>query len=161
MNRNEILRTLQAQYAELIAALADVPAEQLTKRPLVDWWTAKDLLGHIALWNQVALKFIREYKETGVPKPLGIQGDADVDRYNKRGVAMRRDLSLEQVRAELDATHRELVTAIEALTDADLVKPLPAPWGEGAMLERLIAVNSYQHTPEHIEHIANLKFPAR
>lgn len=157
MTRDEILRIIQSQYDELIAVLDAVPADQLTKRPLVDWWTAKDLVGHIAMWEQVALKFIREYKATGVPKPLGIQGDADVDRYNKRGVAMRRDLALAQVRAELDATQRDLIAAIESLSDADLTKPLPPPWSEGATLERLIAVNAYQHTPEHIEQIVALK----
>jgi hypothetical protein len=161
MNRDEILRAIKEQHAELDAALAGTPADQLTKRPIIEWWTAKDLLGHVTLWEQVALKHIREYTQAGVPKPLGITGDDDVDRYNKRGVAMRRDLSFETIRAELDATWRELVAAIESLSDADLVKPLPAPWSDGATLERLIAVNSYQHVPEHIEQIEKWKLEIR
>lgn len=161
MTRDEILRAIKEQHAELDAALAGIPADQLTKRPIVEWWTAKDLLGHVALWEQVALKHIREYKHDGVPKQLGIKDDDDLDRYNKRGIAMRRDLSLETIRAELDTTYRELVAAIESLSDADLVKPLPEPWGDGATLERLIAVNSYQHVPEHIEQIEKWKLEIR
>jgi uncharacterized protein (TIGR03083 family) len=153
MNRDEILRTIKEQYAELVQAIESVPVERLTKPPLVDWWTIKDLLGHVTMWNQVAVKFIREYKETGTPQQLGIKDDADLDRYNKRGVAMRRDLAFAQVRAEFDATYRELLAAVETLRDEDLSKPLPPPWGEGATLERLIAVNSYQHVPEHVEQI--------
>lgn len=156
MTRDEILQAIQEQHAELNAMLATLSAEQL-KRPLVAWWSVKDLLGHIALWEQVALKFIREYKHDGVPKQLGIKDDDDLDRYNKRGVAMRRDLSFDVVRAELDATYRDLIAEIESLSDADLTKPLPEPWGEGATLERLIAVNSYQHVPEHVEQIVALK----
>lgn len=161
MTRNEILQAIQEQHAELTAALAGIPAEKLTRHPLVAWWTIKDLLGHVAMWDQVALKFIREYQADGLPKQLGIQGDDDVDRYNKRGVAMRRDWSLETVRAELETTYRKLIAAIESLSDADLVKPLPPPWGDGATLERLIAVNSYQHVPEHIEQIEKWKLEIR
>lgn len=161
MKRDEILQVIKEQHAELDAALAGIPADQLTKRPIVNWWTVKDLLGHVALWEQVALKFIREYKQDGAPKQLGIKDDDDLDRYNKRGVAMRRDLALETIRVELDATYRALITAIESLSDADLVKPLPEPWSDGATLERLIAVNSYQHMPEHLEQIEKWKLEHR
>ncbi len=157
MTRAEILKAIKEQHAELLAALEGIPAETLTKRPLVDWWTPKDLMGHIAMWEQVAIKFIADYKQDGIPKMLGIQDDATLDAYNKRGVALRRDLPWGTVRAEFDATLRELVAAVESLSDADLAKPLPDPWGEGATLERLIAVNSYQHTPEHIAQVSSLR----
>jgi uncharacterized protein (TIGR03083 family) len=156
MNRNEIVQAIKEQHAELSAALDGIPEEKLG-RPLVDWWTTKDLLGHVTMWEQVALKFIREYKQDGAPKQLGIKDDADLDRHNKRGVAMRRDLPFARVREELEATYRDLVAAIESLSDADLAKPLPPPWGEGATLDRLIAVNSYQHVPEHVAQIAALQ----
>ena len=159
MKRDEILRMIKEQHAELVQAIESIPAERYAKPPLVDWWTIKDLLGHVTMWNQVAVKFIHEYQRDGTPKQLGIKDDADLDRYNKRGVAMRRDWSSAQVRDEFDATYRELLAAVEALSDADLSKPLPQPWGEGATLERLIAVNSYQHVPEHVEQI--IAFNAR
>ena len=157
MTRDDILQTLEAQYEELGTALAYIPAEVQTKIPYVEWWTLKDLMGHVAMWQQVAIHFIKEYKADGLPKMLGLKDDDDLNRYNKRGVAMRRDLSLDAVRQELETTHRDLIAAVKSITDADLVKPLPAPWGEGATLERLIAVNSYQHTPEHLEQIIVFK----
>ena len=157
MTRDEILKTLNEQHAELSAALDGISEETLTRIPYVDWWTIKDLIGHITLWQQVALQFIGEYKLNGLPQQLGIKDDDDLNRYNKRGVAMLRDLSLSAVREEYATTHRDLVAAVESLSDADLVKPLPAPWGEGATMERLIAVNSYQHAPEHIEQIVSFK----
>jgi hypothetical protein len=157
MTRDEILKTIKEQHAELLAALAVFPEGAMTQRPIVEWWTVKDLLGHIAMWEQVAIKFINEYKRDGVPQMLGIEGDAAIDACNKRGVVLRRDLPLARVRAEFDAAHHDLIAAIETLTDADLVKPLPQPWGKSATMERLIAINSYQHNPEHIEQIGNLK----
>jgi hypothetical protein len=153
MTRDEILKTIKEQHAQLLAALAEIPEDVMTKRPIVEWWTIKDLLGHIAMWEQVALKFIAEYRQGGLPKTLGMNDDDAINAYNKREAAIRRDWSLARVRAEFDTAHRDLVAAIESLSDADLAQPLPAPWGKGDNLEKLIAINSYQHNPEHIEQI--------
>ena len=157
MTREEILKTLNDQHAELTNVLAEIPNAAQTQLPYVNWWTLKDLIGHISMWSQVAIQLIADYKLDGVPKQLGIKDDDDLDRYNKRGVAMRRDWTLAAVRAEFESTHRDLVAAVESLSDADLIKPLPQPWGEGAAMERLIAVNSHQHIPEHIEQISAFK----
>jgi hypothetical protein len=153
MTRAEILKTIKEQHAQLLAALEGIPEETIVKRPLVEWWTIKDLLGHIAMWEQVAIKFIAEYKQDGVPQMLGLNDDAAINSHNKREATIRRDWSLARVRAEFDAAHRDLIAAIETLSDADLSKPLPAPWQRGDNLEKLIAINSYQHNREHIEQI--------
>ncbi len=154
MTRDEILTTLKEQHAELASILAGVPADAMTRQPIVEWWSVKDLMGHITLWQQVGIKFIQEYQQDGAPKMLGIKDDAALDAYNKRGVALRRDWTVERVRAEFDAACHDLVAAVESLSDADLSKPLPPPWDAGATLERLIAVNSHQHIPEHVEQIS-------
>jgi len=153
MTRAEILKTIKEQHAQLLAALEGIPEETIVKRPLVEWWTIKDLLGHIAMWEQVAIKFIAEHKQDGVPQMLGLNDDAAIHSHNKREATIRRDWSLARVRAEFDAAHRDLIAAIETLGDADLSKPLPAPWQRGDNLEKLIAINSYQHNREHIEQI--------
>lgn len=157
MTRDEIIQTIEAQHAELLAILDGMSEDALTKIPSVDWWTIKDLIGHISMWAQVAIQFINDYRHDGVPKQLGLKDDDDLNRYNKRGVTIRRDWSLQAVRAEYATTHRDLVAAIASLNDADLVEPLPPPWREGETMEQVIAVNSYQHMPEHIEQIASFK----
>jgi hypothetical protein len=157
MTCTEILKAIKEQQAQLLAALEGIPEQVIATRPLVEWWTIKDLLGHIAMWEQVAIKFIAEYKQDGLPKTLGMDNDAAIDAHNKRETTIRRDWSLGRVRAELDAAHRDQIAAVETLSDTDLAKQLPAPWGKGDTLEKLIAVNSYQHNPEHIEQIKRWK----
>ena len=152
MTRAEILLALEQDRVKLQAAIAEIPDEILVTRGVVEGWTVKDLLGHIAIWQQVAIQFIRDYRATGSPKSLGLKDDAAVDEYNQRGATLRHDWPLERVRAELDETQRELTAAVQALTDEDLGKPLPAPWHD-TTLERLIAINSYSHDPEHIAQI--------
>ena len=153
MTRGQVLQAIKDNYAQFLEAIAGLDDDALTKPPLVEWWTIKDLLGHVAMWEQVAIKFIAEYKQDGLPKILGMDNDDTINAYNKREATIRRDWSLARVRAEFDAAHRNLIAAIQSLSDADLAKQLPAPWGKGDNLEKLIAINSYQHNPEHIEQI--------
>ena len=153
MTRGQILQMIKDNYAQILVAITGLDDDALTKRPIIEWWTIKDLMGHMAMWEQVAIKFIAEYRQDGLPKILGMDNDAAINVYNKREATIRRDWSLARVRAEFDTAQRDLVAAIESLSDADLIKPLPAPWGKGDNLEKLIAINSYQHNPEHIEQI--------
>jgi hypothetical protein len=161
MTCDEILNSLRQTHTHLAAALAGIPDEVLATQPVIDWWTLKDVMGHIAMWERVAIQFVEDYRRDGMPVSLGLNDDAAVDAYNKRGAALRRDYPLARVRAELDAALRDLAAAVESLSDAQLNTPLSAPWGDGVTLERLVAWNSYEHTPEHIEQIARWRKTAK
>lgn len=153
MTRAEVLAAMKQDRANLLAALEGMSEQAMTTIPAAGEWTVKDLLGHMAMWKQVAVKFIAEYRQAGIPQSLGLENGAATDAYNQRGAALRRDWPLARVREELDAAHRELVAAVESLGDADLVAPLGGPWEGKTTLEHLIAINSYTHDPEHIQQI--------
>lgn len=175
MTRDEILNSIKQTHADLVSALDGIPEDVMTTRPVIDCdassqskegldaeesslcddapWTLKDVLGHVTMWRRVAVQFIDEYQRDGAPAPLGLEDAAAIDAYNQRGAALRRDDALARVRAEFDASLRDLVAAVEKLSDAELTKPLPTPWDAGVTLEYLIAINSYGHEPEHVEQI--------
>ncbi len=153
MTHDEILNSIEQTHANLISVLDGIPEDVITTRPVVDWWTLKDVMGHMTMWRRVAIQFIDEYRRNGVPVPIGMNDDAAIEAYNKRGAALRRDYTLARMRAEFDASHRDLIAAVEKLSDAELTKPLPAPWDVGTTLEYLIAINSYEHEPEHLAQI--------
>jgi uncharacterized protein (TIGR03083 family) len=150
MRRDEVLHALERDRAQLQAALEGLDNQVMTTVPVVGEWTIKDVLGHMAMWHQVGLQFIADYKQTGLPKSLGFDDDAAVDAHNRREAERRRAWSVAQVGAELDTSYRDLAAAVASLTDEQLNAPLPAPWHSATTLERLIAINSYEHDPEHI-----------
>ena len=153
MTRDDILASIKQTHANLVSAWDGIPEDVMTMRPVVDWWTLKDVMGHVTMWRRVAIQFVDEYQRDGVPVPIGVNDAAAIDAYNKRGAALRRDYTLVRVRTEFDASLGDLLTAVKKLSDAELVKPLPAPWEAGTTLEYLIAINSYEHEPEHVEQI--------
>lgn len=153
MKREQVLTQLKQTHEDLVRTLEGISEETMSTRPVIDWWTLKDMLGHMAMWERVAVQFLDEFQRDGAPHELGLKDDAALDAYNKRGAAERRDWPLARVRAEFDAASEDLVAAVERLTDTQLNAPLAAPWETGATLERLIAWNSYEHVPEHIAQI--------
>lgn len=157
MTRDEMLRALKQSHSSLLETIDGIPEDAIVTQPVTESWTIKDLLGHMAMWQQVALSFITDYRASGTPQSLGLENDAAVDTYNRRGADLRRDWSLARARAELEDAHRHLLSAVESLSDDDLHKALPAPWHSAATLEQLIAINSYEHDPEHIEQIKRWK----
>ena len=58
-----------------------------------------------------------------------------------------------EILSALRREHLNFLMAIGGLGDEDLSKPLPPPWGEGDTLEHLVAINSYEHEPEHTQQI--------
>jgi len=162
MTRDEIGQAVRDAHTEFLATLAKIPDDVIVRERVMDWWSLKDILGHVTVWYLVALEFIREYQRGDTPTPLGFgQSDDEVSAYNKRQVVLRRDYALARVRAELDAAYRDLLAAIAKLNDADVRRQLPPPWDAGDNLERLIAVNTYLHLPEHIAQIRKWKSTPR
>src|SRR5574342_558759 len=153
MTRDKVIESIKREHENFLAAIDNIPTATLESEKVTDEWTIKDLLGHMAMWMNVANKFIADYRATGAPKSLGLKDDAALAAYNARGWEERRELPLAQVRDEFDAAYRELIARTETLADAELTEVLPPPWGDGDTLESLIAINSYTHNPEHTEQV--------
>ncbi len=156
MTRTEMVQALERDRTRLTAALQKIPEQTLTTRPVVETWTAKDLLGHMAMWHEAAIQFITDYRETGLPKSMGMDDDAAINAHNLRESERRRDWPLARIQAELDASYENLVAGVERLSEQDLHTPLGGVWNGETTLEQLIAENSYTHDPSHIAQIESL-----
>jgi hypothetical protein len=153
MTRDEIIAAIRREHILFLTSIAGIPDEMLENEYVMQQWTIKDMLGHIAMWMRVACQFVADYKKDGVPKSLGLDNDGAVDAINAQGRAASHVLSLKQVMDEFAAAYGALIDAVQTLSDAELNAQLPAPWKEGDTLERLIAINSYEHEPEHTEQV--------
>jgi hypothetical protein len=88
-------------------------------------WSAKDLLGHLATWEEVAARSLQEFREGTVPwveRPEGVfsaPATGKVDAFNARTVAEKRGMTPTEVRARAESVHNELLTALRELTDEE------------------------------------------
>lgn len=86
-------------------------------------WSAKDLVGHITTWEELALRTIREWDRGEVPwvesssGPFSAPATGKVAAFNARTVEEKRGLPPSRIRAGAKREHRELTRAIQGLSD--------------------------------------------
>ena len=142
-SRHEAISTLregQEQLDELLARLSD---EDLVKPATIGGgdWSAKDLVGHVASWEEVALTSLAEWRRgemPGVERPGGpMTGSSGVDAFNARAVEDKRRLPLQEVVRHARTTHQDLLEAIDGLSDEEWLAKAPYQGTDGR--DRLLA----------------------
>ena len=100
----------RADMARLLRAAKRSPPKR-RDAPVYRVWTAKDLLGHIAAWDELLLPAIDELVAGRRPR----FGRTSV--FNKRAVDASRALGYDEVLRDVRAAHSALMKRIESLSD--------------------------------------------
>lgn len=110
-------------------------------------WTAKDVLCHLAAVRAVALSALRQ-EQAGQPVTWPWNAYPDGDAWNQAEVERRREGSVAEIRAELDATLREILGVLESCPDSWNEETSEAGW--------LVS-----HEREHVAALQALRTAAR
>ena len=121
---------------------------QMLEPGVVEGWSVKDLLGHMAFWAQEAAKN-SELAKAGRERQIRRPGNPKAtDRWNAREQRRRAGRSLAEVRREAEEAHRRALLALADLPEEKLELNL-----DGGTFLELYAVDTYDHYREHIDHI--------
>jgi len=140
MDRGQLLKRLDAAWQELKASYADLTEEQLLIPGVVGEWTLKDVLAHVTTWEEEALQYLPLIVAGGTPPRYSTQYGG-IDAFNASSAARKRDLSLSQVLSQLEAMHRRLVAAAEAIPEEQIARETRA--------RRRLRLDTYSHYREH------------
>ena len=143
MYKEALFRRLNASWQELQDAITGLPDEAMVKPGAVGEWSVRDVIAHIATWEEEALKALPIIVEGGKLPRYASQGG--IDAFNARQQAAKRQLSLERLRLEMDATHQRLLALLDRV-------PEPAYAREGRFLKRL-RLDAYGHWRLHAEDV--------
>jgi hypothetical protein len=122
--RAQAIEILEHGYALVRDLVARLPADAKT-RPGISGgeWSAKDLIGHLASWEEHALEALEAWgNDEGSPIDKALYGRG-TSAVNAEGVAAKANLGLSQVVHEADATHAELIAAVRAMSDERWQRP--------------------------------------
>jgi hypothetical protein len=140
-SRREAIATLEEGHRSVSALLERLPDDRATAPGTIGGgeWSAKDLLGHLASWEEHALQALEEWRRGERPwVEDAFRSSSEVDRVNARTVAAKAPWSLGEVRADADRTHRALVDAIESMTDEEWNQKAPYPTERRSRLGNLL-----------------------
>ncbi|HSL28285.1 MAG TPA: DinB family protein [Anaerolineales bacterium] len=115
--RDEFFAREQAAWEALTKAWTGIPSELLlTPGSIGDRWSVKDLMNHLAAWQDAAIRVIGDLL-VGKWGRLG----ANTDSFNKMQYELDHDRSLTESRARLERTHQALLKLLASLSDDQLL----------------------------------------
>ncbi len=131
-------------------------------------WSAKDLLGHLAFWEELAVEAIAAWRDGRRPTAVEIfaGGRAGIDDANARDQARNARESLATVRARAETARAAVRRAIEMLTDeewqATVVGPGNRPETLGELLGGILGApkrpfgHAFAHQPDLQAYVGTL-----
>ena len=156
MDKTTLLNTIQVERARFEELIAPLNEEQLCSPTLEGEWSVKDIMAHIAEWELICARWLKEFVRGETPVP----GERLDRESNDRIYKQYRDYSLPEVEQLFDSAHEEFLRQVNQVTEAYSEEDLNAPhryvWTEswpGFSVIAAIADNSYEHYQNHGEQI--------
>jgi predicted RNase H-like HicB family nuclease/uncharacterized damage-inducible protein DinB len=148
--RRYLLARLAAERGGLMEQLLGLDARVLVEVPVLETWTVKDILAHIAVWDRWEDRAMRCMVGGEMPDFTAVQ---DIDAANEAFAAEWRDRGLVEVLAELQAARGEWLAWLESLPLEELFRPRSYggyDWTFSTTALRVL----WKHDAEHAGHIA-------
>lgn len=143
--KHVLLATLNAARDEFLASLDLIPPTQRTSRPVCGHWTLKDLVGHVADWEQVGVKGLRDMAAGRSPDVAHIP---DIEAWNAEHAAAREDQTWETCWEDLHKTREQLLDVLQGMNQGKIDRTYLFPWGpQGTAYEwvRVFATHDREH----------------
>ena len=141
--KEELLNEAAREYKDFHAALQGLNEAQLTTVWLGSW-SVKDIVAHFAGWHEEMGPALERLSRGERPIREGVSYD-DVDAWNARFAAARRDTPVADVLLELDKTHEYFLRAAAAVPGER--------FQAGKTAWKIVDQNTAHHYREHAEQI--------
>jgi uncharacterized damage-inducible protein DinB len=149
MTKEEVLARLAESRQTLHQAIEGLSKEEMTQPQVEGVWTVKDVLGHIASWEETCLEPLRRYADGG---PFAVEVIEDYMAWNNEQAARKRDIPLDAILDELATVRQGLVEAANRLSAGQWKQRVPFSWGGQGTIAEVLDV-FYQHELGHVRHI--------
>ena len=143
----ELRRELADTRDELSAVLADADPALLTAPGLVGEWSARELVAHLAHWNDWASTCLAAAVEGGLDDL--VTDTWDVDAQNAEVAHAAASMPMSAVRDREAESHERFASLLAAVDPSVLAMPMP--WG--GTLETTVIENGPGHYAEHARHV--------
>ena len=156
MTKPELLDKIRTGYAELDQVLAPLNEAQMTTGGENGAWSIKDILAHLAAWQQRTLTRIEAALRNEKPAIPPLTSDEEIDQLNEHFYQENKHRSLSEVLSNFRTSSSQLLEAVQAAPEEVLIDPQRVPWLNGIAVWQIVAGNTYEHIAEHMDSIQKL-----
>lgn len=148
MKKADAIKKIEKSWTNLRSVIESVPESELAAAGVVEDWSIKDIMGHVAFWDERAALTLRA-ATAGKPQdiPKG-EGPNWVDEWNQREYLARKDKSFKDIRGEWITSHENARNALAEATDESLA----TKFGQGKVISYFEG-GTYTHYDEHAAQI--------
>jgi len=118
-----MLREADQAFGELRGAIEGLTDEDM-RRVWLGTWGVREILAHITGWHREMIPALERLGRGEAPYPAGAYDD--FDSWNARFVEARKGRASADILTEVDASHRELLSAASRLPDEHFAEGKPA-----------------------------------
>jgi len=118
--RREMIRRVERSRAATLVLLKRLPTEEILGPRTQGDWSIKDVLAHIAAWEEEGTRRLRLIARGQAPRMVFYETMADADRFNARAVAETQSTSVAGVLRRLARARQRLVLALRRLPPRSL-----------------------------------------
>ncbi len=166
--RQEALGFLREGQSALGALFDRLSPEELTRPATIGGgeWSAKDLMGHIAFWEELALETLAEWRAGRRPAVEDVFRARRTDAANAENQARTAAQTLEEVQRRAHTSHRALVTAVQVMSDEEWTAAPPYPHARRPTLAELLGAvlgapdgafrHAWAHLPDLSAYVASV-----
>ena len=140
MKTHEVLARLDKAWKDFEASYDGLSDAQLLEPGVTGRWSVRDIIAHVTWWEEEALTHMPVIHEGGRP-PRYKAAYGGIDAFNAMMTEKRRDLSLDEVRAQHDVVHERLVRYVSEAPE-DLM-------ASETRFRRRLRLDTYGHYPVH------------
>ena len=148
MNKDQIIAKLESRWADFKKSFEGLNEDEMIKPGPAGGWSIKDILAHVATWEEEAFKnlpLIVEDKR--LPRYNDLYGG--INAFNTIMAEENHRLPLDEVIRWLEDTHRRLLDYLRGIPEEQ--------FGSKTRFRRRLAADTYNHYPEHTDSILALR----
>ena len=108
-------------------------------------WSVRDIVAHMSGWHRELGPALERIARGERPIPEGKNYETEVDAWNEKFAAAKRNMPVADVLLELDASHESFMHAAAQVPEER--------FGEGKTAWKIVDLNSVSHYKEHGEQI--------
>lgn len=155
LSKAETIQAIQTTRQQLEAEINSLtPAQLITPGSVTELWSGKDLLAHIASWEQVFLNRLQIIQQ-GQPAPsIMLPGESfaqAIQRHNDTSYLDYKDYGLLELQGLFAESHEQLLIAVADLREEDLTDASELNQLLGVPVWGLLRGVSYHHYGFHAD----------
>jgi hypothetical protein len=142
----DLLKDIQTERRQLEKMLSTLAEEDMLQPGVVGEWSVKDILAHLVAWEQLFLGWYAAGVQGKIPETQPVEmSKSKIDALNQTIYAQYCRHSLADVLVIFHSSYQGIQTALQAITEEEMLTPGRYAWTGKWLLVDFIAGNTCNH----------------